>query len=252
MLLLDLSFYRAQIGAALTFTLRPDANIEQAPLAKSFFPFIALVLCGIALAILGTLPLIGLQIIGAVSSGQDGAVAAPVPLMTLLLVGALFVPLVEECAFRGILRPHRLTLVLAVAAWGYLLTGVALHGSLAAFHWSALPWQSALQVIVAGALGSLAFLAATRAVDSIEPGPSWPRLFPFLYWLSIIAFAFAHLGRFGDVELERLWLLAPLLVLPQLVAGIIFGFARMRYGLLAAIIAHGLNNGLLTLLFAWL
>lgn len=252
MLLLDLSFYRAQIGAALTFTLRPDANIEQAPLAKSFFPFIALVLCGIALAILGTLPLIGLQIAGAALPGQEGAVTAPVPLTMLLLVGALFVPIIEETAFRGVLRPHVLTLSLAAAAWGYLLCGVALHGNLAAFHWAAPLWQMVLQVVAAGAFGGMAFFAAARAARALTPGAKWLRLFPALYWLTIIGFAFAHLGRFGGLELERLWLLAPLLVLPQLVAGIIFGFARMRYGLLAAIVAHGLHNGLLTLLFAWL
>ncbi len=252
MSLFDLTIYRNQAAAAFGFFLRPRADIEQIPLARAPLPFLALVIAGVVLALLATMPLIALQQIGGSARLPAGAVSAAKPLLVLLLVGALLVPVVEECAFRALLRPRPFTLGLAAAAWGYLIAGLYPDGSFTAYQWSAGLVQLSTQTLVAILLGSLAFFAAARDLWSGQFAKLWPHVFAPLYWVSIFAFALAHLARYSGMELERVWLLVPVLVLPQFVAAVIFSFARMRYGLGAAIIAHGLNNGALTLLFAWL
>ncbi|MEM8726982.1 MAG: CPBP family intramembrane glutamic endopeptidase, partial [Pseudomonadota bacterium] len=70
--------------------------------------------------------------------------------------------------------------------------------------------------------------------------PSWfSRHFGWFFWVSTIAFALVHLANYQQGPLPLLLVL----VIPQFVAGTIFGYARVHYGLWSSILLHALHNG---------
>jgi membrane protease YdiL (CAAX protease family) len=147
-----------------------------------------------------------------------------------LLMGAGVAPLIEETLFRGWLDGRKRNLVFVI---GLLLSFGAIWGlSLA------LPTQPLVTAGVGLALLVLTAVLTWRAGTSV---PAWyQRYFPAFYFLSAVAFAISH---FSNYSLDRPWLLVPF-VLPQLVAGLIFGFARVRFGFWANLLLHMSSNAL--------
>ena len=73
------------------------------------------------------------------------------------------------------------------------------------------------------------------------------RLFKIAFYAIGIIFAYVHLFNFELTT--NVILFSPLLVAPQFFIGLIFGFIRVRLGLLWSIFLHSLYNGLLVSLF---
>jgi membrane protease YdiL (CAAX protease family) len=65
------------------------------------------------------------------------------------------------------------------------------------------------------------------------------RAFPVFFWLSALGFATIHIWNYTEGSGPLVFLL----VIPQLVAGTIFAYARVHYGLWSAIALHMLHNG---------
>ena len=70
-----------------------------------------------------------------------------------------------------------------------------------------------------------------------------PKLFKIAFYIIGIIFAYVHIFNF-EIN-SNVILFSPLLVAPQLIVGFIFGFIRIRLGLIWSIYLHGLYNGLL-------
>lgn len=149
-----------------------------------------------------------------------------VPPALLLPAVTLLAPVAEECVFRGWLsgRPRALALlagfVVAAAALWTVRDGAAHPVALLAL----------LLGVVGGALGWFVL----RRRDT----PAWfVAAFPVLFILHAVVFALFHLSNYPRLSLALL----PM-VLPQLWAGLVFGFIRMRISLPAAMLAHALGN----------
>jgi membrane protease YdiL (CAAX protease family) len=69
------------------------------------------------------------------------------------------------------------------------------------------------------------------------------RSFPFMFYLTTLGFGFVHLANFPINK--TILLLSPLLVAPQLSAGLFLGFIRVRFGLLWSIGLHACYNFIL-------
>ena len=69
---------------------------------------------------------------------------------------------------------------------------------------------------------------------------SFTRAFPWLFYASAILFGLAHLSNY---DMEEPLILLPF-VIPQFVGALIFGFARVRYGMWANIALHATSNAL--------
>lgn len=69
---------------------------------------------------------------------------------------------------------------------------------------------------------------------------AYRRLFPLFFFISSFGFALVHLVNYQE---GSLLLLLPL-VIPQLIAGTLFGYVRTAHGLWAAILFHALHNGI--------
>jgi membrane protease YdiL (CAAX protease family) len=144
---------------------------------------------------------------------------------TPLLVLAF--PIAEEVIFRGWLtgRPRALwllTMALIVAA---LLVPVTLgwHDQLASLG------------VIATAIAALA--GWWRLRKRTDPPRWFGRSFAVWFYLSVAVFGFAHLANYPRLS----WAVVPM-VCPQLLAGLVFGYLRMRWGLIASIMAHAAGN----------
>lgn len=170
------------------------------------------------------MPLIGLWQRGMGLPGADAF--GKVPPTLLLPMVAILAPVAEECVFRGWLsgRPRALALLaglLAAAGALWTIRDGAAHP---------LAWL----VLMLSVLGAAGGWFALRRRDT----PAWfEAAFPALFVAHAVIFALFHLGNYPRVTLA----LVPM-VLPQLWAGLVFGFVRVRIGLPASMLTHALGN----------
>ncbi len=96
--------------------------------------------------------------------------------------------------------------------------------------------------IVGVALGlalTLTVLSVRRVQWSWALRRRFVRVFPLVFYTSVLAFALTHLGNF---TFSGTGLFMILLVLPQLSSGLVLGWMRVRYGIISAIALHALFN----------
>lgn len=152
------------------------------------------------------------------------------PVVTML-AGALGQPIVEELVFRSWLSGRRRMLVLFAVL-------IAAIGSLAAVRYSG---GARVDLVMVAVLIGWMMVGTVLLWRSRGGSPAWfVRAFPGLYWASALLFGLAHISNY---DLSRPWLLLPFVV-PQTIAGLIFGFARVRYGMWANITLHAASNAL--------
>jgi membrane protease YdiL (CAAX protease family) len=69
----------------------------------------------------------------------------------------------------------------------------------------------------------------------------WFKYFKIIFYLFSIAFALMHLTNYSNTN-ALFYVLAPLIVLPQLIAGITLGYVRLKLGFFWGVLQHGLYN----------
>jgi hypothetical protein len=150
------------------------------------------------------------------------------PLLLLLVIAVL--PMAEEMVFRSWLSGragHMVALVvLAIGVAVPVISGPQAH-----------------PILLLGSLAIAALLAVSVAVwlRKRRAMPFFTRQFAWFYFASALLFALAHLMNYSDgITLALL----PLVV-PQLIAGLIFGYARVTFGLWSDMMLHMMHNGLL-------
>ena len=154
------------------------------------------------------------------------------PDMSLILIGVLVVPPIEEVVFRLWLRVNRSALF--AVAFLVLLVGVLL-----------LP-VSNLGAVLLIALSVLILVATLMGFDSdIERAVT--RHFGFFFYGSVVLFALTHITNYEPLNASTL-LFAPVLVLPQFLMGTVLGYIRVRYGIGYSILFHVVVNAILFVL----
>ena len=185
--------------------------------------------CLIVLAIAMVLfPL--MKVLGVEMSGDMSALFN-LPTWQILLLVVLVGPISEELMFRLWIvgTPRWLILLAGLLGWlggSYLIrqTTLAEFGQSASFALIAI-------LALAGIGGLIRFWKS--------PVPRWyGRIFPLVFWGQALLFGFVHVFNYaGDNPAAAL----PF-VLPQLVGGLIWGYARIRYGWWANILMHMAYN----------
>ncbi|XUU61749.1 CPBP family glutamic-type intramembrane protease [Erythrobacter sp. HA6-11] len=154
--------------------------------------------------------------------------------VAIIVLGA---PLLEEIAFRSWLsgRP------------GHILSGLLAAGAVLTIPFLR---DAGSNGIIMGVAGLFALVGLIGAINHAgrNRGPfgwfNWA--FPGIFWVITLGFGAVHLSNYE----EGTGLTMLPLVLPQVIAGALFGFARVRYGLWAAILLHALHNATFLGIFA--
>ncbi|WP_341222053.1 CPBP family intramembrane glutamic endopeptidase [Polaribacter atrinae] len=73
-----------------------------------------------------------------------------------------------------------------------------------------------------------------------------PKSFKYAFYIFTLIFGFIHISNFEITT--NVLLLSPILILPQLLVGGYFGYIRVKFGLLWAMLLHGSYNGFLFLM----
>ncbi|MDC1234129.1 CPBP family intramembrane metalloprotease [Cyclobacteriaceae bacterium] len=71
----------------------------------------------------------------------------------------------------------------------------------------------------------------------------WDKFYGWIFYLMALAFGLMHIMNFEPSL--NIYLLAPILVAPQILIGINLGYLRIRFGLIWSILFHAFHNGVL-------
>lgn len=158
-----------------------------------------------------------------------------------ILFTIILAPLVEELIFRAGLSGRRRAIALFVSPFLFVLTLTAIYLAVG-------PIDPPIGVML-----FLAWVAATATVMVFQRNSRcvsnrYRRLFPAAFWISSIVFGFLHVFNYED----PIRLAVALMVVPQLIAGMMFGYVRVRYGMWANITQHATHNAVaVALMYAW-
>ncbi|MGB3455714.1 MAG: CPBP family glutamic-type intramembrane protease [Litorimonas sp.] len=228
------------IGAALAYIRRPYFPAGRDPVGEAALRHLAQLLA---------LTLVSMTVLSAVAGGIISSVAGELPDNVnaalgasnpgmLLLVAVGFAPVVEEVIFRSWLGGARACLLGLPILVSLMAVGTAVTG----------PVGPMLGFGLAGFLSVLVLSIGQRYAGlstQAQKEARW-RLFPVAFYGSTGLFALLHLSNYEGGLSSPIMLLA---ILPQALAGLVFGYVRMRFGLGAAIAFHALYNLVLTGLF---
>lgn len=148
---------------------------------------------------------------------------------TVVVLGILVIPPVEEVTFQLWLRASRSTLfavAFLVLFIGLMLLPVSQLGA-------------ALLMALSVVILVLTLMGYEEDIERLVA-----RRFGLFFYGSTILFSLMHITNFTPLNAQTL-LLAPLLVMPQFIVGTMLGYLRVRYGIGFSILFHVLVNAIL-------
>ncbi len=157
-----------------------------------------------------------------------------------IIVLAIIVPLVEELIFRLplVFRPDFMGL--SAGTFSFMLVHLILDG----IGLLEADQVNYVAICMACIIGILIYFTSKKKETSIRS--FYKSRYNLIVWFSILFFGFMHIFNF-DLSIKNL-LLLPFLTLPQLVAGTVLSFIRLRFGFVFAIGYHISHNLLVVLL----
>jgi len=162
-------------------------------------------------------------------------------------VWVIFFAVIEELTFRLPLKQSAISLTISALLFalfpvGHLLLKFGSFGlAMTTERWL---WRAVFAILVASVVFVLLRIEPVKRLAA----SIWFDHFRSVLYLSCFAFGLVHLFNYRFTSLTAATLLlAPLLVLPQIISGFILAFTRMRFGLIWCIALHAAHN--LVLLF---
>ena len=148
----------------------------------------------------------------------------------------LVAPFYEELFFRSWLSGKW-------PAWAAAILTIVGFAIAAVFLIPGSPVNNTTGIAIAGvivlATAAIAIWVGRKSRDK-RPFGWFSKAFPVFFYLASAGFAFIHFFNYDDAL--PLWQVLPL-VIPQLIAGTMFGYLRVNYGFWAAVAMHILHNG---------
>ena len=155
-----------------------------------------------------------------------------IPRLTLLLTAVIIGPFFEEVIFRLGLVKYRINFYISFAFFFLYLI-------MPKFILTPNINKETILLALSVLFNIIILLYNGRIIDRIYAKHS--RL---LYILSVLLFGLIHISNFTNAN-YLLYLLTPILILPQILLGFGLGFVRMKYGFIWSCILHSLHNGML-------
>jgi hypothetical protein len=157
-------------------------------------------------------------------------------------IWVLFAPVTEELLFRLPLRYNVINLTTSALLFT-LLTVRRLLLKFGSSGWATATERWLWSAVFAILVGSVVFVLLRSEPVTRLAKNLWLNHFRSVLYASCFAFGLVHIFnfRFTALTAETL-LLAPLLVLPQIISGFILAFTRLHLGMIWCIALHAANN----------
>lgn len=157
------------------------------------------------------------------------------PAIKFLMLVIVF-PLMEEIAFRLYLEFKPILLSFSISMATYYFTTFIIFNT----YITDINNHFLIRFSLSLSLGSIAFIILKKNAHYINT--FWHNNFRWIFYFSILVFGLVHIINY-ELNIGSV-LLAPIIVLPQLISGTFFGFIRIRYGFIYGYLAHVLNNSI--------
>ncbi|MEM8523794.1 MAG: CPBP family glutamic-type intramembrane protease [Bacteroidota bacterium] len=144
-------------------------------------------------------------------------------------------PIIEELAFRLYLKRNNLNVFISSLFMTYMIASAFVFNT---SHFS-LEKYGILRIFISLSTALLVLFVYQKRIFSLN--------FKWLYYLSALLFGLVHIYNY-DYTNPKVLIFAIIICMPQILSGLFFGYARIKYGIIGAIILHGLLNGLPTLI----
>ncbi len=223
---------KSLLGVFLKFIRQPFYDKAPIP-SKNSRDIVGDILRLYSLELVLLLPL--MVVISAVTArlgAQDHPISEVVSNMPLYQLGLMIVilaPLIEESIFRFPLRYSPLTVAL-------LLALLSLFIPVEIF--LATPRAVGLRFALAAVVGLGTRYWLHHHVKAPRGHAFYAKHIGWIFYVSVISFGALHIFNFD----AKTFIIAPLVVMPQLTLGALFGFIRLRYGFWWSVFIHGFHN----------
>lgn len=162
--------------------------------------------------------------------------------LSLLFVGGLILPFIEEIAFRLSLVFNKVYFSLSSSVlMYYFLTKTIFNTKI-----SMVDESFGLRILIALSFGILILLILNFRKVNKKATNFWNRNFHYVFYVSCLVFAWIHISKY-----ELNWLnilLLPILTLPQLLSAILYGYTRVSFGFIYPLILHISMNSIAILM----
>ena len=149
----------------------------------------------------------------------------------------LLAPIIEEMLFRACLRYSKLNFAVTAGFCFYIFPGILIKGRGIFGEDNPLSLRIALMLIVVAAVYSI---LQSKPVFDNHLTKFWSSHFKLIFYLSVLSFGLIHVTNF-EIN-PATFIVAPMLTLPQIAGGFMFGYIRLKYGILYAVLLHAANN----------
>jgi len=157
-------------------------------------------------------------------------IAVPQGLYYILLV-AIIGPIIEELIFRLPLIFNRASILIAIVLPVFLLNKSNL------FHASI---YSIITIVIGVFLLYSKFFKIFNFLENL-----WKNHYPIVFYFFVLLFGIIHIANFKNITPIQ-YLITPLIVAPQIIAGFFFSYVRVRYkkGLILSTLMHIYMNSI--------
>lgn len=146
----------------------------------------------------------------------------------IALMAIVVGPILEEFAFRLLLKFSRVTLAFGIPLY---------FGFLGLFFGQSLTMEYARILLL---ISIILFVGFSLIKDFSRFHLQYKKIYPTLIYTTVLTFGFAHLTNFSN-PIDLIWF-APLINLPQLWAGALFTYVRVKFGFLFTTAFHMIYN----------
>jgi len=220
------------------FFLHPDKNFVEAEFYSKVKLFFRIFLCNFIILLLSTIPIGLLRI-----SFNIHPVGLDLPFYKLMLINILFIPILEESAFRLSLVYKRINLLISLMIIVFIFSSYLYSRNI--FSTEGIVLRLTLSLV--SGLSIFSILQYKRFEKMIVE--FWEKEFSKIFYVFLFLFVLRHLDQY-DFSLTTLPILL-IILFPQFVTGVFLSFTRIRLGFAYAVFLHGVWNSLsMTILFA--
>ena len=155
--------------------------------------------------------------------------------ITFFISAVIVGPLIEEIAYRLPLRVSKQYSALGFSALIFIWVSKLYYRTMV---FSSEGLISKITLALLGGLIVFFILRNTKTLHRLEL--FWKNNLRTVVYFSVVLFGYMHLFNFEITKWTILF--SPLLVLPQIIMGFVFTYARLKFGFIYAIVTHALLN----------